>query len=406
MTNKFAAIEIVKVLRQNGFIALLAGGCVRDMLLRKRPKDYDVATDAKPEKIIILFKRTLKVGAKFGVVIVMLDRCKVEVATFRSEADYTDGRHPQQVHFTNPEGDASRRDFTINGLFYDPVERKVIDFIAGRMDLKKKLIRTIGEPDLRFNEDYLRMLRAIRFSAQLGFKIDPKTFDSIRKNAHHITSISGERIFMELNGILSGNNPAIGIELLHTSNLAQSIFPDFEDEKINYAVKLLENLTGKISYPLGLAALFAGCTTELALKKIACLKLSTIQTKQVKFLLENRDRLLDSEIPLWQLKMLLASPFFTSLLNFQKAILKTGHNSLSPITTVKKLINKIPKKQIKPRPLLNGNELMKLGALEGPMLGKLTKHLYIAQLDMIITSKQEAKKFAQQWLVEHSKSLE
>lgn len=123
MTNKSAAIQIVKVLRQNGFVALLAGGCVRDMLLKRRPKDYDVVTNAKPEEVIGLFRRTLKVGAKFGVIIVLLDGCKIEVATFRSEADYEDGRHPQKVHFTNPEGDASRRDFTINGMFYDPIEK-------------------------------------------------------------------------------------------------------------------------------------------------------------------------------------------------------------------------------------------------------------------------------------------
>lgn len=212
MTNKSAAIKIVKVLRRNGFVALLAGGCVRDMLLRRIPKDYDVATDARPEKIISLFNRTLKVGAKFGVIIVLLDNCKVEVATFRSEADYIDGRHPQKVRFSDPEGDASRRDFTINGMFFDPIKKMVIDYVDGQTDLKKRIIRTIGLPELRFGEDYLRMLRAVRFSAQLCFKIDSKTFDAICKNAHNITQISGERISMESKGFLQATTSQRDLE--------------------------------------------------------------------------------------------------------------------------------------------------------------------------------------------------
>ena len=393
MNNKTAAIKIVKKLRDNGFQALLAGGCVRDMLLKRPAKDYDVATDAKPAQIIKLFKRTLQVGAKFGVIIVLLDGCQVEVATFRAEADYTDGRHPQKVSFTDPAGDAARRDFTINGLFFDPVQKKVIDFVGGQADLKKKIIRTIGQAELRFSEDYLRMLRAVRFSAQLDFSIDSKTFAAICKNAHNITGISGERISMELEGILTSPNPAKGVEILHKSDMAQTIFPSLEDEKIDYAVKLLDNLSGIISYPFGIAALFADCTTEFALKKIAVLKLSTKQTKHIKFLLDSRNRLLDSDMALSQLKILLASPFFSDLYQLQKAILKVEHKPLSPLLKIKKRISKIPKNQIKPKPLLNGNELMQLGIPPGPALGRLAKQLYIAQLETILQTKEQAIKW-------------
>jgi hypothetical protein len=194
MTNRQAAVQIVKKLRGEGFQALLAGGCVRDMLLGRRPNDYDVATDAKPNDVIKLFRRTLKVGAKFGVVVVLIDKIQVEVATFRTESDYEDGRHPSKVRFTTAAEDAARRDFTINAMFYDPIAKKVIDYYKGQADLKNKIIRTVGDPVERFSEDYLRMLRAVRFSTQLGFSIEPRTQKAVCNQAENITKISGERI--------------------------------------------------------------------------------------------------------------------------------------------------------------------------------------------------------------------
>ncbi|MCJ7693669.1 MAG: CCA tRNA nucleotidyltransferase, partial [Sedimentisphaerales bacterium] len=225
MTNKQAAIKIIKKLKRNGFEALLAGGCVRDMLLKRPAKDYDVATSAEPADVIRLFKRTLKVGAKFGVVMVLIDQIQVEVATFRTESGYTDGRHPANVRFATAAEDASRRDFTINGMFYEPLKKKVIDYVNGRADLKKQLIRTIGRPAERFGEDYLRMLRAVRFSTQLGFRIEPKTFSAIKKNAKNIHGISGERIAMELEAVLVHPNRSAGTSMLAESGLAKVIFP-------------------------------------------------------------------------------------------------------------------------------------------------------------------------------------
>ena len=194
MSSKQAAIEIVSRLQEHGFQALLAGGCVRDMLLGRPAKDYDVATDARPADVVRLFRRTLQVGAKFGVVIVLLHSEQVEVATFRSEAGYEDGRHPTEVRFTSAAEDASRRDFTINGMFYDPFKGQVIDYVEGQADLERRIIRTIGIPEERFSEDYLRMLRAVRFSTQLGFAIESETYAAVSRNAAKIVRIRGERI--------------------------------------------------------------------------------------------------------------------------------------------------------------------------------------------------------------------
>ena len=194
MSNQQAAIEIVRHLQQHGWQALLAGGCVRDMLLGRPAKDYDVATNARPDEVMRLFPRTLKVGAKLGVVIVLTRGRQVEVATFRSEAGYEDGRHPGQVRFTSAAEDAGRRDFTINGMFYDPLRQQVIDYVGGQADLERRIIRTIGDPDERFGEDYLRMLRAVRFSTQLDFPVESATWAAVKRNAANISRISGERI--------------------------------------------------------------------------------------------------------------------------------------------------------------------------------------------------------------------
>jgi tRNA nucleotidyltransferase/poly(A) polymerase len=393
MNNKDAAIKIVKVLRRNGYQTLLAGGCVRDMLLHRLAKDYDVATNAQPKEIIRLFDRTLKVGAKFGVVIVLLDDTQVEVATFRAEADYSDGRHPQKVSFTNAANDAARRDFTINGMFYDPVEKKIIDFVGGRVDLKKKIIRTIGRPEERFGEDYLRMLRAIRFSAQLGFKIDSKTYAAIRKNASSITKISGERIAAELEGILTGYNKADGVSNLLKSGLAKAIFPDFPVKQIKTAIKVLSRLPRDISFPLGLSALFADCTTAFAMKKISVLKLSRNQAKHIKFLLDSRGRLLDEDMALAEFKMLLTEPHFHDLYDFQMAILKAAGKSINLLVKFNKRIKKLGNIELKPKPLLDGHELIGLGALPGPDLGRLARQLYIAQLNLEIHTKEDAEQW-------------
>jgi poly(A) polymerase len=404
MANKQAAIKIIKQLGGKGFEALLAGGCVRDMLLGRVANDYDVATDARPDEIVKLFKRTLKVGAKFGVIIVLLDGKEVEVATFRSEEDYTDGRHPGKVTFVSAAQDASRRDFTINGMFYDPIEKKVIDHVDGRADLKKRIIRTIGRPQDRFGEDYLRILRAVRFATQLGFKIEPKTFSALCKNAKKITQISAERITMELEGIFVNPNRSVGVSLLDKSGLAKIIFEGLDTKDLRFAMKLLQQLPEKINFPLSLAGFFAGCDTDFAIEKCKQMRLSRNQSKHVKFLLSARGKLLNSDMSLADLKLILAEPYFQDLYDLQKAIQRTQQKSIGPLLKLKKRIRALGDVELKPAPLLNGHALIGLGVVPGPVLGQLASEMYIAQLEMTLQSCEDAEKWVKKWLRKHKKT--
>ena len=223
---KGIAADIVRRLHRAGFSAFWVGGCVRDFLLGREPGDYDIATSALPEQIEKLFKRTVAVGRKFGVIVVVENGRPFQVATFRAEADYRDGRHPEQITFGDAEADAQRRDFTVNGLFYDPVAEKLHDWVGGEKDLRAKIIRTIGSPGERFAEDHLRLLRAVRFAAQLGFEIEPQTFAAVRALAPKIELISAERIRDELIKLFSPPHAARGLVLLRDSGLLPGVLPE------------------------------------------------------------------------------------------------------------------------------------------------------------------------------------
>jgi poly(A) polymerase len=220
------AADIVRRLHGAGFSAYWVGGCVRDFLLGREPGDYDIATSALPEQIEKLFKRTVAVGRKFGVMVVVENGQPFQVATYRAEADYRDGRHPEQVTFGDAEADAQRRDFTVNGLFYDPVAEKLHDWVGGEKDLRAKIIRTIGSPGERFAEDHLRLLRAVRFAAQLGFEIEPQTFAAVRTLAPKIELISAERIRDELIKLFQPPHAARGLVLLLKSGLLPGVLPE------------------------------------------------------------------------------------------------------------------------------------------------------------------------------------
>ncbi len=404
MTNKQAAIKVIRQLSSNGFQALLAGGCVRDMLLHRPASDYDVATNAQPGDVIKLFRRTLKVGAKFGVVIVLLEGHQVEVATFRTEAGYADGRHPSVVKFANAAEDASRRDFTINGMFYDVLKEKVIDYVDGRTDLKKKLVRTIGKSEERFDEDYLRMLRAVRFSTQLGFAIEPATWSAICRNAKKITKISGERIAIELEAILVNPNRSMGTSMLAESGLAKAAFPGFVGERVEFAINVLTQLRKKVDFALALASLFAGCPTEFALKKCQILKLSRNHNKHIKFLLANRGKLLDDQMALSRLKMILSEPYFWDLYELQRTIQKAvpdGRAGIVALNRLRKRIRDLGDVELRPKPLLSGHDLIRLGAVPGPALGQLAEEMYIAQLEGKLQTTEEARQWVQNWLQKH-----
>ncbi|HZA37943.1 MAG TPA: CCA tRNA nucleotidyltransferase, partial [Candidatus Baltobacteraceae bacterium] len=263
------AREIAARLRENGHIAYFAGGCVRDIVRGETPKDFDIATDAKPETVQKLFPRTYAVGAHFGVIIVLENGFQFEVATFRSDEAYIDGRHPSAVHFSSPEEDAKRRDFTINGMFYDPVADEVIDFVGGRADIEAKLVRAIGDPDQRFAEDRLRMLRAVRFATVLDYTIDKQTWDALIANAISINQISAERIRDELVRIFLSPNRVRGWDLLDASGLMRAILPELnrmkgvlqpeqfhpEGDVFKHTRLMLQFLPGKVSVPLVFAVL-------------------------------------------------------------------------------------------------------------------------------------------------------
>ncbi len=380
---------------------MLAGGCVRDMLLDRVAKDFDVATNATPQEVIRLFSRTLKVGAKFGVVIVLTDDVQVEVATFRTETGYVDGRHPDAVRFASAKEDASRRDFTINGMFYDPVTNEVIDYVGGQDDLKKKIVRTIGNPEERFSEDYLRMLRAVRFSAQLGFEIESRTWEAIRGQAENIKKISGERIAMELEGILTAMNHSKGAEMLLKSGLAGAIFPGFEGQAAEFGIKVLGKLKGSINPALGLAGFFAGYDTNFTMEKCRILKLSRNRLKHIKFLLGNRAALLDETMSLAKLKKILAEPYFEDLLELEGAIQKVkpdGKKGKSALAGLKKRIKTLGCVELRPKPLLDGHALIRLGAAPGPAVGRLADEMYTAQLEGDLKTPEQAEQWVRNCL--------
>ncbi|MEA2069297.1 MAG: CCA tRNA nucleotidyltransferase, partial [Verrucomicrobiota bacterium] len=225
--QKEAALNVVQTLRKKGYVALFAGGCVRDELLGRQPKDYDVATDAYPEEVEALFPKTIPIGKAFGVIAVVDGKEMVEVATFREEVGTLDGRHPETILFSAAKEDALRRDFTINGMFYDPQKEQLHDYVHGKRDLEKGIIAAIGDPAERFKEDHLRMLRAIRFAHNLGFTIEPKTESAIRKMAHFIEKISAERIEAELTRTLTDSaKPGDALKHLHKVGLLKHILPE------------------------------------------------------------------------------------------------------------------------------------------------------------------------------------
>jgi len=401
MSNRDAAYKVVRRLHKQGYQALFAGGCVRDRLLNRPAKDYDIVTDAVPEQVTKCFRRTLQIGAQFGVVMVLIDGKQVEVATFRTEGGYQDGRHPTHVEFASATEDASRRDFTVNGMFYDPIEKTVLDFVNGRRDLEKKILRTIGDPDERFGEAYLRMLRAVRFAVKLEFQIEPATWAAIQTHAPKITGVSAERIAAELEQILSHPNRAEGVQLLTDSGLAVAIFDVFKDESAMFGKTVLEHLPEAVDFPLAMAAFWTGFEAQQALNECKKLKLSNDHLKHVRFLLQKRDVLLDTDMAISKLKLLMHEPYFWDLLSLQKAIQTAKGESDQPLKQIRKRAMEIDEKDIRPQPLLDGHELMSLGATPGPMVGQLAQEMYIAQLEGQLKTKKQTETWCCTWLENH-----
>ena len=438
------AVQIVRTLRQSGHQAFLVGGCVRDLLLGHEPTDYDVATDATPDEVMRIFPETYAVGAQFGVVLVPARDPKsetgnqeagtgnsIEVATFRNDGLYSDGRHPDQVSYTkNPEEDVRRRDFTINGLLLDPLDGdKVLDFVGGRADLKAGMIRTIGAPERRFQEDKLRMLRAVRFAARFGYAIAPETMVAIRTLAPQITQVSRERVRDELIKMLTEGHARRAFELLDDSKLLPEVLPEIakmkgvaqppqyhpEGDVWVHTLLLLEKLPAGVSPTLALGALLhdvgkpptfrvapdrirfdnhAEIGARMAEEICHRLRLSNQDTEQVISLVGNHMRF--SEVQRMRestLKRFMRLPKFDEQLELHRIDCESSHRDLGLYEFVRTKLESTPPETIRPKPLITGDDLIVLGYPPGPRFKEILSAAEDAQLEGRVQSPEEAREF-------------
>ncbi len=388
-----AALKVVRRLRENGQQALFAGGCVRDMLLGLQPADIDVATDAPPDRIVELFSKTRKVGAKFGVVMVRQGQHWIETATFRSDFSYQDGRHPQQVIFTNPYEDAQRRDFTINGLFYDPLAEEVIDHVKGRRDLEAGILRAIGDPDQRFEEDHLRMLRAIRFAARFGIQIDPHTFEAIRRHGERIQQISPERIREELEKMFAHPARFRVVQLLADTNLLDHLWADahWSKEQLSRALAVIEHLPDNVDFVLTTAALLHDRGVQEIQEIGDALRCSNRQIADTGWLVGHY-RQLDhaAEMSLAKFKKLMAHNRFQDLLALHRAVCLAENRSIEANDGSRQRCEAIPADEVAPPPLVTGEDMIREGLQPGPIFKEILDQLYDAQLNKEITARDQA----------------
>jgi poly(A) polymerase len=438
-----AAVEIARRLQRAGFAAFWVGGCVRDFLLGCEPHDYDIATDAKPEQVEKLFRKTIPVGKKFGVVIVVEGQQQFQVATFRAEADYRDGRRPEKVVFASAEADALRRDFTVNGLFYDPATEQIHDWV-GEKDLRAKIIRTIGEPEERFAEDHLRLLRAVRFAARLDFEIEPRTFAAIQSLAPKIKLISAERIRDELLKLFRPPHAARGLVLLRDSGLLAPVSPElaatiscgqspeyhpegtvFEhirlmleklppgaDELLPWAVLLhdiakpvtaeRDATTGAIHFyghektgaELARAILNRLRFPKKQIDEIAACVLHHMQFKDVK------------QMRKATLRRLLLRETFPLELELHRLDCLGSHGDLSHYDFLVEQAEELKKKPAMRPPLLTGDDLIALGVKPGPALGALLAEIREKQLADELKDKRQAKVWAKKQIGNRKAGIE
>jgi poly(A) polymerase len=420
------ARAIAVELQASGFKAYLVGGCVRDQLLGTTPKDFDVATDATPAQIVALFPDAQQVGAHFGVVLVCREHTSIEVATFRSDHAYHDGRRPSGVTFeTDPTQDALRRDFTINALFLDPATEKVLDFVGGRADLEAALIRAIGDPQVRFGEDRLRMLRAVRLAARLGFEIEKQTEDAIFTMHREIHDVSAERIRGELVRILTEGGARRGFELLDRTGLLEEILPEIaamkgvqqppeyhpEGDVWGHTLIMLDGLEKDASPALALGVLlhdvgkpptfrvadrirFDGHVevgVEMTRAIMARLRFSRDEIEQVEALVANHMRFKDApRMKDSTLKRFLRLERFDEHLELHRLDCESSHRMLDNYEYVKAKRDEFGREQIAPPRLVTGQDLIAAGYTPGPEFGRLLNAIEDAQLEGRVRTKQEA----------------
>ena len=415
---------MVETLHQARFKAYFAGGCVRDRIMDRQPGDYDIATSARPEEVTDLFAKTVPVGISFGVVIVMEGPYQFEVATFRSDGQYLDGRHPVQVHFSGEEEDAHRRDFTINGMFYDVLQDRIIDYVGGRQDIKAGLIRCIGRPRERFQEDKLRLLRAVRFSAQLGFQIEPQTYETLCGLADQMTSVSAERIRDELLRILTGPRPVEGMRLLRETGLLKVLLPEVaalegveqppafhpEGDVWVHTLLLLEGLKPGASPELALGALLHDvgkpptfsirdrirfdnhCAVGAKMSERICnrLRLSRKQTDKITELVREHLRFKDVR-QMRQSKLLrfLRGEHFPDHLELHRLDCLASHGDLSNWEFCRQKLNEVGPEELRPQRLVTGRDLIEMGYEPGPRFSEILTAVEDAQLEGRVQAREE-----------------
>lgn len=430
------SIGIVKKLRSASFEAYWAGGTVRDLLMGCIPKDYDIVTSAKPDQIEDILEKTIPVGKKFGVILAVKNGHHFEVATFRSDSSYTDGRRPDAVYFTNPKEDALRRDFTVNGMFYDPLKKKVLDFVGGEEDLKNKILRFIGDPEERIKEDNLRILRAVRFKNALRFKYAPQTFESIKKNASLINNVSFERIRDELNKILMLPGRENAFRELDEAGILKYVLPELlrlkgikqpekyhkEGDVFEHIILCLEALPDKISEEVAWATLLhdigkpdtfsiqdrirfnrhAEVGAEITDKVLRRLKFSKNLRENIKWLVNHHMML--GDIPKMRKTRQahwISHPLFPELLEVLRAdALGAKPKDLSLYFELKDLLKQQKEKLLPvPKKLITGDDILKKFHLkEGPQIGKILEKVHKAQLEEEIKTKKEALEFVKKLL--------
>jgi len=427
------ARAIAARLREHGHIAYFAGGCVRDIVRGVTPKDFDIATNATPEAVQQIFARTYAVGAHFGVIVVVENGFQFEVATFRSDDAYIDGRHPTAVHFSSPEEDAKRRDFTINGMFYDPASDAVIDFVGGRADLEKKLIRAIGEPAQRFQEDRLRMLRAVRFATLLDYKIDNRTWDAIVANAASINQISAERIREELVRIFLSPNRVRGWDLLDQSGLLRAILPEIEAMKgclqpeqfhpegdvFEHTRLMLKLLPEKVSAALVFAVLFHDVAKPItaavdetgrirfnepgrigAEMTAAIMQRLRFSRAEIDAAVEMvRQHMVFKDVPrmrVAKLKRFMARSTFEDELELHRVDCESSHRILDNYDFLVRKREEFANEPIIPPPLVRGDDLIALGLKPGPKFGEILDAVETRQLEGILKTREEALEWVKQ----------
>jgi poly(A) polymerase len=431
MTAKQLARHVVVTLRDKGHEAYWAGGCVRDLLLGREPQDYDVATSALAADIQSYFPESVAVGAQFGVVLVRQDDAQVEVATFRLDHDYRDGRRPSRVSFTrSAEQDVRRRDFTINGLLWDPVEERCLDFVEGRRDLDTRLIRAIGSPTERFAEDKLRMLRAVRFAARLDFVIEPETLTAVRHHAAEITQISPERIRDEISRILTEGRARRGFELLDETGLLAVVLPEVarmkgvpqppefhpEGDVWFHTLLMLENLEnptvtlalGTLLHDVGKPPTYrvverirfdghVEAGEEIARAICERLRYSNKDIEQVVALVANHMRFRDvTQMRTSTLKRFLRLPQFDEHLELHRLDCLGSHRDLGNYEFVRRMESGLGEEDLRPPRLVTGNDLIAAGYEPGPPFQVMLAAVENAQLDGRLSNREEALEFVAQ----------